>query len=121
MSMHDAFAFIDRCGTDHDFRFALYDANGPLEFKAAVRGAGFDFVDSELSDAVSNRKLKARDEDDAAEIDDFAKWYRAMAGEDATGSEVTNCGTSCSACPSSAACVPRAACRPGADTQGSIE
>lgn len=115
MSMRDAFAFIDRCGTDRDFRFALYDANGPLEFKAAVLGAGFDFVDAELSDAVSNRKLKARDEDEAAEIDDFAKWYRAMAGEDATGAEGGTCGSSCSACGS------RASCPSGADRSGSNE
>lgn len=115
MSMHDAFAFIDRCGADREFRFALYDANGPLEFKAAVQGAGFDFIDSELSDAVSNRKLKALDEDEAAEIDDFSKWYRAMAGEDATEGEGGTCGSACSACPSCASC------RPGTDRMGSTE
>lgn len=107
MPMHDAFAFIDRCGTDRDFRFALYDADGPLAFKAAVTGAGYDFSDAELADAASNRKLKARDEDEAAEIDEFLKWYRAMAGDDAGDGAGNSCASSCSACPT------RTSCRPG--------
>jgi predicted ribosomally synthesized peptide with nif11-like leader len=99
MAMNDAFNFIARCKCDADFRGRLYDAAGPAEFRAVMRETGFDFTDAELSDGISRLKIKAFDEDDAAEIFEFSQWYRAMAG---AGELAT--AASCSACPSGASC-----------------
>lgn len=97
MSMNDAMRFVERCRLDQQFRSGAYEAAAPQEFRQWVRAGGFAFTDDEIEDAFRGMKTRARDEEEALEIDELRAWFFLMAG----GSE---CSSGCSACPSSAGC-----------------
>ena len=97
MSMNDAAKFVERYRQDQEFRSAAYEASTPEEFRAWVRAGGYAFTDDEIEDAFRVLKLRARDEEEAAEIEELRAWFLIMAGD-------PGCSSGCSSCPSAAGC-----------------
>ena len=97
MAMNDAIKFVERYRLDQQFRTNAYEASNPEEFRGWIRDSGFRFTDDEIEDAFRGMKLRAQDEEDAAEIEELRAWFFIMAGD-------PGCSSGCSSCPSAAGC-----------------
>lgn len=92
MSLNEALRFIERYRGDRQFRDEAYETDSPQSFLAWISSRGFDFSCHQAGDAFRSLKLRARDEDEAAEIDELKSWFALMLDAD-----LDNC-SQCSGC-----------------------
>lgn len=100
MSMTDATKFVERYRMDQQFRTGAYEASTPEEFRRWVRAGGFRFTDDEIDDAFRSLKLRARDEEEALEIEELRAWFFIMAGGLESSALCSGCttGAGCRQC-----------------------
>ncbi len=80
MALNEAAAFMERCAGDEGFRAAAYQTEGPGGFLAWVRESGYSFNRHELEDAARRMRLQARDEGEAAFVEELKQWYAFLSG-----------------------------------------
>lgn len=131
MAQNDAAIFLERCASDADFRAEAYKADGPEEFLGWVRDSGYSFNWHELENASRRLKLRAKDEGEAAFVEELKLWYEFLSAGPATGSLAGGSGSDasicspllCASCASAGSCSSgsagavgsRAAVRPGVE------
>ncbi len=125
MAQNEAAAFMERCAGDEGFRAAAYQTDGPEGFLAWVRESGYSFNRHELEDAARRMKLQARDEGEAAFVEELKQWYEFLSGGgDSSDLSADPCDLLlCASCASAGSCSSggagavgsRAAARPGTE------
>jgi hypothetical protein len=96
--MNDARFFIERVRTDYAFRRECYRAGTAAEFSHLISGAGYNFSDHEMGDALRSLLLKVADEDAAAEIREIEQWYDMQTQANFTVSVCSSCSMKDSGC-----------------------
>lgn len=134
MAQNDASIFLERCASDEDFRAESYKAEGPQEFLGWVQDSGYSFSWHELENASRRLKLRAKDEGEAAFVEELKLWYEFLSGGAHSGGASMGAASDCSpllcaSCASAGSCSSgsagavgsRAAVRPGVEASPGAE
>jgi hypothetical protein len=78
MSIKDAERLILDIRSNANLRNGAYNCNGGTSLQSYFVAQGYVFNDYEWEDAANAMRLKAADEESAAEIMDIREWYRHM-------------------------------------------
>jgi hypothetical protein len=78
MSLKDAEKLILDIRSDADLRNGAYLCNDGISLQSYFSARGYIFNDYEWEDAANSMRLKAADEEAAAELMDIREWYRHM-------------------------------------------
>jgi hypothetical protein len=78
MSLKDAERYILDIRSDADLRCGAYDCADGASLPLYFSSRGYVFNDHEWEDAANSMRLKAADEEAAAECMDIREWYRHM-------------------------------------------
>jgi hypothetical protein len=80
MPMSDAERLLHDMRINHELRIGAYECENGISMQAYFIARGYVFTDHEWDNALSSLRLKARDEEAAAEIIEIREWYKYMRG-----------------------------------------